>query len=127
LLIADDDRELACAMASYLRHCNDTIVSTVTTGGVDVLRSVAQFAPDVIFMDIAMPKLNGLTACRHILSRHPEVRIILISGALYREHPFVVESGATAFLAKPVRLAELQRIFEEIVSHSRDALMRKTG
>ena len=117
LLIADDDRELACAMASYLRHCNDTIVSTVTTGGVDVLRSVTLFDPDVILMDIAMPKLNGLTACRHILSRRPEVRIILISGTLNSEHPFVRESGAVAFLSKPVRLAELQRVFEEIVSH----------
>ena len=117
LLIADDDRELACAMASYLRHCNGTIVSTVTTGGVDVIRCAAQFEPDVILMDIAMPKLNGLTACRHILSRRPEVRIILISGALHADHPFVTESGAAAFLAKPVRLAELQRVFEEIVSH----------
>lgn len=102
-------------MASYLRHCNGAIVSTVTTGGVDVLRSAAQFEPDVILMDIAMPKLNGLTACRHILSRRPEVRIILISGTLHNDHPFVVESGAAAFLSKPVRLAELQRVFEEII------------
>ena len=106
LLIADDDRELACAMASYLRHCNEAIVSTVTTGGVDVLRSVGRFDPDVILMDIVMPKLNGLTICRHILSRRPEVR----------DHPFVTESGASAFLAKPVKLAELRRVFEEIVS-----------
>ena len=104
-------------MASYLRHCNDTIVSTVTTGGVDVLRSVARFEPDVILMDIVMPKLNGLTVCRHILSRHPEVRIILLSGTLHADHPFVAECGAAAFLAKPVRLAELQRVFEETVSH----------
>ena len=116
LLIADDDRELACAMASYLRHCNEAIVSTVTTGGVDVLRSVRRFDPDVILMDIIMPKLNGLTICRHILSRRPEVRIILLSGTLHRDHPFITESGASAFLAKPVKLAELRRVFEEIVS-----------
>ena len=104
-------------MASYLRHCNGTIVSTVTTGGVDVIRCAAQFEPDVILMDIAMPKINGLTACRHILSCHPAVQIILMSGALHREHPLVAESGASAFVAKPVRLAELQRVFEEIVRH----------
>jgi len=118
LLIADDDRELACAIASYLRHCNDAIVSTVTTGGVDVLHSVGRFDPDVILMDIVMPKLNGLTICRHILSRRPEVRIILLSGTLHRDHPFVIESGASAFVAKPVKLAELRRVFEEIVSHA---------
>ena len=104
-------------MASYLRHCNGTIVSTVTTGGVDVLRSAARFEPDVILMDILMPKLSGLTICRHILSRHPGVRIILLSGTLHRDHPMVLESGAAAFLAKPVRLAELQRVFEETVAH----------
>jgi len=115
LLIADDDRELASAMASYLRHCNAAVVSTVTTGGLDVLRDVERFSPDVILMDIVMPRLNGLTICRHILSRRPQMRIILLSGTLHSGHPIVVESGATAFLAKPVRLAQLQRVLEEIV------------
>lgn len=112
-MIADDDRELACAIASYLRHGNQTIISTVTTGGLDVLRNVAQFDPDVILMDIMMPRLNGLTLCRHILSRRPGVRIILLSGALGIESPFLAESGAAAFLPKPVRLSELQRVFQE--------------
>jgi two-component system, OmpR family, response regulator MprA len=111
LLIADDDRELACAIASYLRHGNEAVISTVTTGGLDVLRSVARFDPDVILMDIMMPKINGLTLCRHILSRRPDVRIILLSGAVGIESPFLAESGATAFLPKPVRLSDLQRVF----------------
>lgn len=102
-------------MASYLRHENQAIISTVTTGGLDVLRSVAQFDPDVILMDIVMPRLNGLTLCRHILSRRPDVRIILLSGALGIESPFLAESGAAAFLAKPVKLAELQRVFQEVI------------
>ena len=114
LLIADDDRELACAVASYLRHENQAIISTVTTGGLDVLRSVAQFDPDVILMDIVMPRINGLTLCRHILSRRPDVKIILLSGALGVESPFLAESGATAFLPKPVKLSELQRVFLEV-------------
>jgi two-component system, OmpR family, response regulator MprA len=114
LLIADDDRELASAVASYLRHENQAIISTVTTGGLDVLRSVARFDPDVILMDIVMPRINGLTLCRHILSRRPDVKIILLSGALGVESPFLAESGATAFLPKPVKLAELQRVFMEV-------------
>ncbi len=113
LLIADDDRELACAIASYLRHGNQAVISTVTTGGLDVLRSVAQFDPDVILMDIMMPRINGLTLCRHILSRRPGVKIILLSGALGIESPFLAESGATAFIPKPVKLAELQQVFRD--------------
>jgi len=104
-------------MASYLRHCNEAVVSTVTTGGLDVLRNVERFKPDVILMDIVMPRLNGLTICHHILSCHPQTRIILLSGILDAQHPLVAQSGAAAFLPKPVRLADLRRIVEEIVSH----------
>lgn len=102
-------------MASYLRHCNEAVVSTVTTGGLDVIRSVNRFDPDVILMDILMPRLNGLTICRHILSRRPDVRIILLSGTLHPDHPFVAESGASAFLSKPVRLNELNRVIQGFV------------
>ena len=115
LLIADDDRELASAMASYLRHCNEAVVSTVTTGGVDVLRNVERFHPDVILMDVMMPRLNGLTICHHILSCRSQTRIILLSGILDATHPLVVQSGATAFVSKPVKLAELRRVVEEVV------------
>lgn len=114
LLIADDDRELACAMASYLRHCNKGVVSTVTTGGLDVLRNVNRFEPDVILMDVVMPRLNGVTLCRHIHSCRPNVRIILLSGNLNPSHPFVAECGASAFLAKPIRLADLRRVIQEV-------------
>ena len=102
-------------MASYVRYCNEEVVATVTTGGVDVVRSVDRFQPDIILMDIVMPRLNGLTVCHHILSRHPQTKIILFSGKLNAEHPFVTASGAAAFLSKPVKLAELRRVIEEIV------------
>ncbi len=102
-------------MASYLRHCNEAVVSTVTTGGVDVLRNVERFHPDVILMDVMMPRLNGLTICHHILSCHAETRIILLSGILDAMHPLVVKSGATAFLPKPVKLADLRRVVEKVV------------
>ena len=115
-MIADDDRELACAIASYLRHSNEAIVSTVTTGGLDVIRHVDRFNPDVIVMDITMPRLDGISTCRHILSNRPDARIILLSGAMNYENPLIAQSGAVAFLSKPVRLAELQRILQKILS-----------
>ncbi len=121
MLIADDDRELASAVASYVRYCNDEVVATVTTGGIDVVRGVDRFHPDIVVMDIMMPRLNGLTVCRHILSRFPQTKIILFSGKLAADHPYVTESGAVAFIAKPVKLAELRRVMDELVRGSRAA------
>ena len=121
VLIADDDRELASAIASYVRHCNENVVATVTTGGIDVAHSVERFMPDIILMDIVMPRINGLTICHHILSRFPKTRIILFSGKLHARHPDVISSGASAFLSKPIKLAELRRVMEEIVKGAKAA------
>lgn len=120
VLIADDDRELANAVASYVRYCNADVVATVTTGGVDVIRNVDRFHPDIILMDIMMPRLNGLTVCHHILSRHPNTKIVLFSGKLDAQHPYVTGSGAAAFIAKPVKLAELRHVLEDVVRSTKE-------
>lgn len=119
VLIADDDRELAAALASYVRYCNADVVATVTTGGIDVVKGTDRFQPDIIVMDIMMPRLNGLTVCQHILSRFPETRIILLSGKLTADHPIVLKSGAAAFLAKPVKLAHLRSTLEHVIAGAR--------
>jgi len=116
VLIADDDRELASALASYVRHCNEEVVATVTSGGIDVIKNVDRFQPDIIIMDIMMPRLNGLTVCNHILSRFPNTKIILFSGKLTADHPYVTASGAVAFLPKPIRLIELKKVLDGLVS-----------
>jgi len=115
VLIADDDRELASALASYVGHCNEEVVATVTSGGIDVVRNVDRFQPDVVIMDIMMPRLSGLFVCHHILSRFPSTKIILLSGRLTADHPDVTGSGAVAFLPKPVRLKELGRVLEGLI------------
>ena len=115
VLIADDDRELASALASYVRHCNEEVVATVTSGGIDVIKNVDRFQPDIIIMDIMMPRLNGLTVCHHILSRFPRTKIILFSGKLSADHHLVKASGAAAFLAKPIRLSELKEVMQKLV------------
>lgn len=69
-------------------------------------------------MDIMMPRLNGLTVCHHILSRFPNTKIILFSGKLDADHPHIINSGATAFLKKPVKLADLSEIIGKIVKQS---------
>ena len=127
VLIADDDRELASALASYVRHCNEEVVATVTSGGIDVVKNVDRFQPDVIVMDIMMPRLNGLTVCHHILSRFPHTKIVLCSGKLSADHPYVTSSGAVAFLPKPVRLSEMKEVFNGIVRGTLQPLFPACG
>lgn len=116
VLIADDDRELASALASYVQHCNAEVVATVTSGGIDVVRNVDRFQPDIVIMDIMMPRLNGLFVCQHILSRFPGIKIILFSGKLSADHPHVTASGAIAFLPKPIRMSEVGELLSGVIA-----------
>ncbi len=63
----------------------------------------AGIARNVVLMDYQMPKLNGATACRNIVAKYPDARVILVSGS----PKDIADSGALAVLIKPVRLDQL--------------------
>jgi len=65
-------------------------------------------------MDYLMDGLNGLTACRNILSKHPAARIILVSGALDPRELSLVRSGACAILQKPVSVQQLHDLLDSL-------------
>jgi DNA-binding response OmpR family regulator len=108
VLIADDDRELAEALAAYVEECGHEVVGTITGGGLNVIQAFARYEPDVVLLDIMMPRFNGLTVCHALLSRKPNAKIIFVSGHVGGNHPFVSGCGAAAYLQKPVSLAELR-------------------
>lgn len=108
VLVADDDRDVAAALADCVLACGHEVVETVTGGGLAVIQSFARHAPDAVLLDILMPRCNGLTVCHALLSRDPKARVIFISGSVESDHPFVESCGAAACLTKPVSLAELR-------------------
>jgi DNA-binding NarL/FixJ family response regulator len=76
--------------------------------GEDGLRLARELRPDVVLMDIAMPRLNGLEATRQIKAAQPETKVIVLT--IHDEAPYrkaARESGADAFLAKKMVVAEL--------------------
>jgi CheY-like chemotaxis protein len=71
----------------------------------EAIQAYDRHRPDVVLMDYRMPKLNGITACRYILAKDPNARVILISGWSAPVEP--ESSGAIAILSKPVALPML--------------------
>ena len=114
ILIADDERELADALTSFINERHHEVVATVTTGGLDVIQAYNQFHPDLVIMDIMMPKFNGLTVCHALLGRHPEARVVLVSGKLNPDNPFIANTGAVGFLSKPADLSKLDEILTRV-------------
>ncbi len=104
VLIADDQKSVGTTLAALVEQCQHEVVEVVGSG-LEAIQAYTRHRPDVVLMDYMMPRLNGATACRNILARHPEARIILVSGAVARAE--IAESGAVAVLSKPVQLEQL--------------------
>jgi CheY-like chemotaxis protein len=115
VLIADDQKSVGTSLAQLVCLCQHEVVEVVGSG-LEAIHAYERHQPDVVLMDYWMPKLNGATACRNILARHPNARVILISGSSPSD---LVNSGAFAVLPKPVRLERLYAAFYELVQPPR--------
>jgi two-component system chemotaxis response regulator CheY len=116
VLIAEDDRLLADLLAQLVRECEHEVVATVTGGGLAVIRSFVEHKPDVVLLDILMPRCNGFTVCHALRSRNPDAKVIFISGQFEPEHPTVRNSGAAGYLHKPLLLEELRGALNAVAS-----------
>jgi two-component system chemotaxis response regulator CheY len=82
----------------------------------EAIQAYTRHHPDVVLMDYWMPKLNGATACRNILAKDPNARVILVSG--WAPLTELRDSGAVAVLSKPVRLGPLEQALNAAVQSS---------
>ena len=102
VLIADDQKSVGTSLAELVRLCHHEVVEVVGSG-LEAIHAYGRHLPDVVLMDYQMPKLNGVTACRNIMAKHPKARVILVSGW----PKDIAGSGALALLIKPVKLDQL--------------------
>ena len=105
VLIADDQKSVGTTLAALVAKCDHEVVEVVGSG-FEAIQAYHRHRPDVVLMDYYMPRLNGATACRNILSRYPAANVILVSGVAGAED--LSHSGAIAVLSKPIDLARLK-------------------
>ena len=76
--------------------------------GRESLDMVKELRPDVVLMDIAMPKLSGLEATRRIAKEYPDIKVLALTQFDDREYVFpLIEAGARGFLTKGAASSEL--------------------
>jgi CheY-like chemotaxis protein len=62
-----------------------------------------------------MPRFNGITIAHALVSRKSGIKLVLTSGIVPEEHPFIANAGVDAFLPKPFRLSDVLRLAERLV------------
>lgn len=110
VLIADDETLLRSALASLLDMADELSVVAQACDGVQAVALAADLDPDVVLLDLEMPRLDGLEAARRIIARRPEQAVVLLTR---HARPGVLRTalaaGVRGFLPKSVDPAELER------------------
>ncbi|MDB5033514.1 MAG: alginate biosynthesis regulatory protein [Chlorobi bacterium] len=121
--IVVDDEPLARARLRALLEEADADVSVLAeaAGGAEALRLVAELQPDLLFLDVAMPVMNGFD----VIDRLPAPRPHIVMVTAHDDHALrAFEANAIDYLTKPVRLARLNATLARL--GDRDA-MRRAG
>jgi DNA-binding NarL/FixJ family response regulator len=101
VLVADDHAVVRDGLAAILNAQPDIEVVAQAGDGEEVLRQVPAMKPDVVLMDIAMPRLNGLEAAALLRERHPDVQVVILSMYATPEHIYqALKAGALGYLVK---------------------------
>jgi DNA-binding NarL/FixJ family response regulator len=114
ILIADDHDVVRSGLRMLLRTSPDFSVAGEAADGDEAVRLVEKLKPDVAFMDISMPKLDGIEATALITQNHPETKVIIMTVHENEEYAYhVLRAGASGYLLKN---ASRKEIFEAVKS-----------
>ena len=115
VLLVDDHALVRNGIASLLMANNIDVVGEASDG-LEALEMARQLKPDIILMDIKMPRCNGLEATRLIKAEMPEIKIIILTVSDDDEDLFeAIKSGAEGYLLKNIRAEEFLALLSGVV------------
>ena len=117
IILADDHPLLRKALKSTLEEQADFEVIAEAKDGEEVVDAAMKLVPDVLIMDISMPKLNGLEATKIIKANCPTIAILVLTIHNDNEHIIgILQAGAGGYLTKSVDDMEVVNAIRALAS-----------
>jgi DNA-binding NarL/FixJ family response regulator len=117
ILIVDDHPILRKGLRSLLASHQDFDVVGEAENGREAVDSVEKLRPDLVMMDISMPRMNGLDASREIKRKRPEVKIMALTVNNSPEYIMAaIKAGVDGYILKDASGPELVQAIEDIFS-----------
>jgi len=117
VLLADDHKIMCEGLQMLIEKQRDMEVVGVANNGRDAVRMARETEPDVVIMDVAMPKLNGIEAARQIVGELPAVKVIALS--MHTDRRYIVgmlSVGVSGYLPKDCAGEELAQAIRTVVA-----------
>ena len=115
VLVADDHALFRKALAAVFADENDVELVGEASDGEEAVRMAAELVPDVVLMDVRMPKILGIEAARQIKSEQPTTKIVMLTVSDEEEDLFeAIKAGASGYLLKEVDPSEIAEALRQI-------------
>ncbi|MGZ4270220.1 MAG: response regulator [Solirubrobacteraceae bacterium] len=108
VLVADDHGVVRDGLARLIDALDDMEVVARAADGEEAVRRALDTAPDVVLMDLDMPRLDGIEATRRLLAQRPETAVLVLTS--FSDRPRIlgaIEAGAAGYLLKDVEADEV--------------------
>lgn len=117
VLIVEDHAVVRAGLRALLQAAGDIQVIGEAENGSDGVRAAQQLRPDVILLDLGMPRLNGIQAARQIIHEAPRARVLVLSGYSDEQHVReAVAVGVAGYVLKESAGTELLAAIRETAS-----------
>jgi DNA-binding NarL/FixJ family response regulator len=115
VLLADDHALVRAGFRALLKKTRLVRIVAEARDGREALEQIKQHRPDVVLMDIAMPRLNGLEALVRVRKEFPNTKVIILS--MHESEEYVLQAlhaGASGYLLKNAAVGELEQAIRAV-------------
>jgi DNA-binding NarL/FixJ family response regulator len=117
LVLADDHAVVRSGTRELLEQQPDLKIVGEAANGEEAVRLAQRLQPDVVVMDVRMPKMSGVEATRRIKAEHPDVRVLVLTAHDDDEYVFaLLQAGANGYLLKTAEIEELVRAIRTVAA-----------
>src|SRR5215510_2911753 len=118
VMVVDDSAVMRKLVSNLLERDKEIEVIATAIDGDFALNKIGQLKPDVVTLDVDMPRMDGLTALTHIVSNH-SIPVVMLSSLTTRGAALTMqamEKGAVDFVCKPKGAAHVGGMADELIS-----------
>ncbi len=116
IVIAEDHKILREGLKALFKDNGDIEVVAEAGDGMEAIRCVEKLKPDLLLLDLSMPRMGGISVLKDIQSRFPETKVLVLT--IHESEEYILEgfqSGASGYCLKDAGRAELMTAIEKVL------------